>query len=69
VGKNIRALLKALSSVAANMSAAWFGFALVTPNFTAISNAGSLFVLTLDVFLGIVFLLITATLERLLLYE
>jgi len=69
VDKNVRALLKALSSVAANISAAWFGLALVTPNFTEISNSDSLFVLTSNVFFGIVFLLISATFERLLLYE
>lgn len=61
-----RPFLKALSAVLGNLSAAWFGVALITPNLTDITNIRSITTLTLDILLGIVFLGLTTIIERVL---
>ena len=56
--------LKAFSGLCINLSAAWFGLAFVTPNFADLSNINILWVLIRDVLFGIVFLVLTAIIER-----
>ena len=56
--------LKAFSGLCINLSAAWFGLAFVTPNFADLSNINILWVLIRDVLFGIVFLVLTAMIER-----
>lgn len=58
------AFLKSLSAVTSNLSAAWFALALVTPNFTNISNTEIIVVLTRDVVFGILWLVLTVIIER-----
>ena len=60
-----RPFLRALSAVAANISAAWFILAFVTPNFAGVSIE-SIITLTRDILLGIVFLVLTTIIERIL---
>lgn len=62
--KTKRAFLKALSSVTGNLSAAWFAVAFVTPNFTNIFSIKTMSFLTQNIILGIVFLILTAFIER-----
>lgn len=64
MSKNTRALLRASSSVSANLAAAWFAVAFITPNFTDLKNPDAIFFLTKNILLAIVFLGITALLER-----
>ena len=64
MGKNTRAFLKALSQVLANISAAWFVLAFVTPNFSNLPLTEIITVLTKDILLGIVFLLASTLIER-----
>ncbi len=61
---NRRALLKATSSVTGNLSAAWFALVLITPNITKIFTFDTLILLTKNIILGIVFLVLTAFIER-----
>ena len=55
---NYRPWLKSLAGLSINISAAWFGLALITPNFINSGLGEFLIVLTRDVTFGIVFLLI-----------
>lgn len=55
--------LKALSGLCINLSAAWFVLAFVTPNFE-LSRPDAFWVLTYDIYFGIVFLLIAVKLEK-----
>lgn len=55
---------KALSGLCVNLSAAWFGLAFITPNFADLSSLEVIFVLIRDCFFGIVFLSISAVIER-----
>ena len=69
MNKTFRAFLKALSQVFANLSAAWFALAFITPNFGNIFNTKALSVLTVDIIFGIVFLVLATIVERILDYE
>ncbi|MBI2334757.1 hypothetical protein HYU96_03050 [Candidatus Daviesbacteria bacterium] len=62
--KKKRAFLKALSAVTGNLSAAWFAVVLITPNFTNIFSIKTMGFLTQNIILGIVFLMLTAFIER-----
>lgn len=68
--KNLIPWLKSFASLFANLSAAFFGLAIVTPNFLKTSLAESVVALTVDLLLGILFLLATVVSEKFLLnYE
>jgi len=56
--------LKAFSGLCINLSAVWFGLAIITPNFVNLKEAEAIFVLLKDLFFGIVFLNLTALLEK-----
>lgn len=58
------AATRALSALFSNLSAAWFGLAFISPNFLPIKGFKEIFLLTIDVFWGIVFLWISYKLER-----
>ena len=55
---------KALSGLAINLSACWFGAAIITFNFLGPSRVGGFWILTYDVLFGILFLLFTVKLEK-----
>jgi len=61
---SFKSYIKALSGLSINLSAAWFGLAVVTPNFAALSRLETLIALTKDIGLGILFLLLTIRLEE-----
>lgn len=56
--------IKALSGLFINLSAGWFGAALISFNFLEFSKEGSFWVLMYDVVLGMLFLLLTVRLEK-----
>ena len=56
--------LKAFSGLCINLSAVWFTLAIITPNFVSLKEAEAIFVLLKDLFFGIVFLILTAVLEK-----
>ena len=58
--------IKAFSSLSINFSAAWFGLAFITPNFTDVTNTDGALLLTKDIGAGIVFLLTCVYLEKIL---
>ena len=64
MSKNSRAFLKALSQVLANLSGAWFALAIVTSSFGELTDLESIMVLTRHILLGILFLALTAFVER-----
>lgn len=59
-----RPWIKALAGLCINLSAGWFGLAIITPNFSELSETEALLVLTRDVFFGILFLYLTVKLEE-----
>jgi len=59
-------LLKALSGLFINLSAAGFGAAFIVPNFSSLKTGADLLVLTFDILTGTIFLILTAKIERLL---
>lgn len=59
--------IKALSAISSNIAAGWFGVTFITPNFTDIFRIEGIVTLTQDILLGILFLIATVLLERLLL--
>lgn len=69
MNKTSRAFLKALSQVFANLSAAWFTLAFITPNFSNAFNTKAIIVLTTDIVFGIVFLALTTIAERIITNE
>lgn len=64
MNKTSHAFLKSLSAVLANLSAAWFTIAFITPNFSNLPFTETTIVLTKDIFLGIVFLLASTLIEK-----
>ena len=62
--KSLIPWLKALSGLSVNLSAAWFGLAVVTPNFANILKIETVVTLTRDVLFGIIFLLLTVFFEK-----
>ena len=56
--------LKALSGLCINLSAGWLGGAVISFNFLEPSRMGGFWILTYDLFFGIVFLLFTVKLEE-----
>ncbi|MBM4401799.1 MAG: hypothetical protein FJ044_00970 [Candidatus Cloacimonetes bacterium] len=56
--------LKALSGLCVNLSAGWFGAALITFNFLDPSKKGGFWVLTYDIVFGTLFLLLTVRVEK-----
>jgi len=64
VTKTYSAFLKMLSAVMANLSAAWFAIAFITPNFSHLSTIEIMILLTKDISFGIVFLLAATLIER-----
>ncbi len=69
MNKKYRPLLKSLSALFTNFSAVWFGLAFVTPNFIDITNVEIFLTLTKDIGFGIVYLLLSMEIERILEYE
>ena len=67
--KEYRPWLRTISGIFQNFSAGWFGVAIITPNFTGITSLEDVLTLTLDILFGILFLLLSARLEKLLEYE
>lgn len=68
--KDLVPWFKTFAGLSVNLSAAFFGLAIVTPNFLKTSYPESIIVLTWDLLLGILFLLATVVLEKFLLkYE
>ncbi len=63
--KTKKAWLRTLSGLTINLSAGWFGLVLITPNFTDLSKIDGFIVLLGYLFLGIIFLFLTAFIERL----
>lgn len=63
VKKKYHPLFRACSSVLGNLSAGWFGLAILTPNFINLEMIEAVFVLTMDVLLGILFLCLTTLVE------
>lgn len=61
--------LKALSAVLGNLSAGWFGVAIIVPNFVNPLTLDGFLILTRDVAFGIVFLAATVIIERILHHE
>ena len=62
--RKYKPLLRATSAVLGNLSAGWFGLVLVAPNFTDITKIESILTLTKDAIFGIVFLVLTTIVER-----
>jgi len=62
------ALLKSLSGLTINLSAGWFGLALITPNFSVVAGIKELSLLLYDVTFGILFLWFSYKLEKMLKY-
>lgn len=60
----MKPFLRALSGLFINLSAAWFILAFVTPNFADITMRASQIILLRDVFLGILFFVITVLVEK-----
>jgi len=56
--------LRAFAGLTINISAAWFAVAFIGPNVSLPSNLWEIFVLTWNIFFGIVFLLLTVSIER-----
>ena len=63
--KKFRPWLRTIAEFFNNVSVVWFTLAFITPNFTD----GDLITLTLDVLLGILFLLASGLIESVLVYE
>lgn len=61
------AFLKSVSGLTVNLSAGWFGVALITPNFSVIAGTKELFLLLFDITFGILFLWFSYKLEKMLL--
>lgn len=64
MSKTFLAFLKTLSAVLANLSAGWFGLAIVTPNFSSLFSQETIILLTKDISFGIVFLIAATLIER-----
>jgi len=62
--KDKTALIKTLSTIASNLSSGWFGLILIAPNFLPIKGFSEIFLLTVNMVFGIVFLWIAYKLER-----
>jgi len=62
--KDRLSLLKTVAGICGNLSAAWFGFILISPGFEQLSTSEEWVVLTRSLILGILFLLIAYKLER-----
>jgi hypothetical protein len=58
-----------VSGVCQNLSAAWFGLAFVTPNFTPVNSPEGLFLLTLYTLFGMLFLVFSVRCEQILHYD
>lgn len=61
------AVIRSLSGLAINLSAGWFGVAVITPNFSRIIGTKELFLLLFDIIFGILFLWFSYQLEKMLL--
>jgi hypothetical protein len=57
-------LLKVVSGICGNLSAAWFGFILISPGINQLSNPADLATLTRSLIFGILFMLIAFKIER-----
>ena len=62
--KTKKAWIKALAGLTINISAAWFAVTFITPNFVGLSDSKNIVLLFADLFFGIIFLTLTAVLER-----
>lgn len=62
--KDKQAFRKALAGIAGNLAAGWFGLILIAPNFLPIKGVEEIFLLTDNLFSGIVCLGIAYKLER-----
>lgn len=62
--KNQKAAMRALSALAVNLSAGWFGVVIIAPNFWPIAGLKEVVMLTGDIFLGTIFLLLSYIFER-----
>lgn len=58
--------LRAFSGLSINISAGWFGVAFIGPNVSFPSTLWEILVLTWNITLGIIFLLLTVFIERIL---
>lgn len=56
--------LRAYSGLSINLSAAWFGLAIVTPNFSDITTMEGFLTLTRDIMFGIIFLVTCVRIEE-----
>lgn len=59
-----KAAIRTLAALAVNLSAGWFGLVLIVPNFWPVSGFRELWLLTVDLMAGILFLWISYQLER-----
>ena len=62
--KDKTAFFKVLSGISGNLSAGFFGLILIAPNFLPIKGLHDVFLLTIDIALGIVFLWTAYVLEK-----
>ena len=62
--KDRHAAYGALAALAVNLSAGWFGLVFIVPNFLPISGVRELWLLTVDLLAGTLFLWISFRLER-----
>lgn len=62
--KTQKALIRVLAGICINLSAGWFAFVLITPNFLNLALFNTLILLFLDLLFGIMFLTLAVILER-----
>jgi hypothetical protein len=62
--RNYKVALRAISGVLGNISAGWFGVAMITPNFVDIRTFEAQITLTKDLLFGILFLVATIIIEN-----
>ena len=62
--KDKKAMLKALSGLSINLSAAWYAVVFIVPNFSRLSSVANLLVLTIDLIFGTFCLWLSFKIER-----